>query len=104
MAMHAHAQAPARLFAMVSTSSSEIRWIDDEKDNLIRPPSIAEWEDASCGSFTTEEWTSYSTLLSKKVTSLQDQLLMKILGEKFGTRSQCISFLLSAQRDRLASP
>ena len=40
--------------AMVGTSSSEIRTVDSD-DGLRRSPSIAEWEDASCGSFTNEE-------------------------------------------------
>jgi hypothetical protein len=34
--------------AMVATSSSEIRWVDAIADQLSRPPSYAEWEDASC--------------------------------------------------------
>jgi len=35
--------------SMVNTSSSDIRWVDSSTDGLERPPSIAEWEDASCG-------------------------------------------------------
>jgi hypothetical protein len=34
--------------AMVATSSSEVRWVDAIDDQLSRPPSYAEWEDASC--------------------------------------------------------
>ena len=34
--------------SMTATSSGDIRWVSDE-DGLGRPPSIAEWEDASCG-------------------------------------------------------
>jgi hypothetical protein len=34
--------------ATVATSSSEIRWVDAIADHLSRPPSYAEWEDASC--------------------------------------------------------
>jgi hypothetical protein len=36
--------------SMISISSSDILWVDDFADGLGRPPSIAEWEDASCGS------------------------------------------------------
>jgi hypothetical protein len=36
--------------SMVSISSSDILWVDDFAEGLGRPPSIAEWEDASCGS------------------------------------------------------
>jgi hypothetical protein len=35
--------------AMVATSSGDIRWVDAIDDNLQRPPSTAEWVDASCG-------------------------------------------------------
>jgi hypothetical protein len=35
---------------MVATSSSDIRWVNpDLTEGLDRPPSIAEWVDASCG-------------------------------------------------------
>jgi hypothetical protein len=33
---------------MLATSSSEIRWVNAIADGLSRPPSYAEWEDASC--------------------------------------------------------
>ena len=36
---------------MVATSSNDIRWVDSLYNiELYRPPSIAEWADASCGS------------------------------------------------------
>jgi len=41
--------------AMVATGSAEIRWVDSSGDGLVRPPSIAEWEDASCGTFVDQE-------------------------------------------------
>ena len=34
--------------AMLATSSSEIRWVNAATDGSSRPPSYAEWEDASC--------------------------------------------------------
>ena len=37
--------------AMVGTGSSEVQWIDADQDALSRPPSFAEWSDASCGMF-----------------------------------------------------
>jgi hypothetical protein len=36
--------------SMVATSSGDILWVDNFIDGLEEPPSIAEWEDASCGS------------------------------------------------------
>src|ERR1700730_12313618 len=40
--------------AMVSTSSAEIHWFEIETSGQ-RAPSFAEWVDASCGQFTTQE-------------------------------------------------
>lgn len=34
---------------MITTGSDDIRWVDFIDDGLDRPPSMAEWEDASCG-------------------------------------------------------
>jgi hypothetical protein len=91
--------------AMVSTGSSEIRWVDSDKDRFLkRPPSIAEWEDASCGSFTDEEWDAWSALAVKTTRSSQEQLFLKVLADKLNKNGQCRSLLLSAQRERLASP
>jgi len=90
--------------AMVSTGSSEIRWVDSDTAGLRRPPSIAEWEDASCGSFTSEERSAYYALAVKTTKSPQDQLFLKVLAEKLNKNGQCRSFLLSAQRERLAPP
>jgi hypothetical protein len=61
--------------AMVGTGSSEIRWVDSDTDGLRRPPSIAEWEDASCGSFTSEERNAYYRLAVKTTRSSQEQQL-----------------------------
>jgi hypothetical protein len=33
---------------MIATSSSDIHWVNSIADQLSRPPSYAEWEDASC--------------------------------------------------------
>jgi hypothetical protein len=35
--------------SMTATSSGEIYWVEDIDDGLTTPPSIAEWEAASCG-------------------------------------------------------
>jgi hypothetical protein len=36
--------------SMIATGSGDIRWVDSFDDQLDRPPSIAEWVAASCGS------------------------------------------------------
>lgn len=35
--------------SMITTSSSDVRWVDSSDEGLDQPPSIAEWVDASCG-------------------------------------------------------
>ena len=90
--------------AMVRTSSSEIQWVDSDTDGLRRPPTIAEWEDASCGSFTSDERSAYYTLAVKTTRSSQEQMFLKTLAEKLNKDGQCRSLLLSAQRERLAPP
>jgi hypothetical protein len=89
--------------AMVSTSSSEIRRVDAD-DGVRRPPSIAEWEDTSCGSFTSEERSAFYKLAVKDHRSSQEQLFLKLLNEKLQKDGSCRTSLLDAQRDRLAPP
>jgi formylglycine-generating enzyme required for sulfatase activity len=89
---------------MVSTSSSEIRWIDSDTDGLRRPPSIAEWEDASCGSFTSEERSAFYKLAVKTNRGSQEQLLVKMLQEKLENDGGCRASSLDAQRGRVPSP
>ena len=88
----------------VSTGSSEIEWVDSETTGLRRPASIAEWEDASCGSFTSEERSAWSALAVKKNKSSQEQRFEKMLFEKLIKDGSCRSALLNSQRDRLAFP
>jgi hypothetical protein len=90
--------------AMVGTGSSEIRWVDSDTDGLRRPPSIAEWEDASCSSFTSEERNAYNRLAVKTIRSSQEQQFLKLLAGKLSKDGQCRLFLLDTHRDRLASP
>ena len=57
--------------AMVATGSAEMRWVDAEKDtSLGRPPSIAEWETASCGSFTAQENDAYLRIMGKMAAKM----------------------------------
>jgi hypothetical protein len=94
--------------AMVDTSSSEIHWIESDNNlGLRRPPSIAEWEDASCGSFTNEEGQTWGKLAGKsfdRSISSQEQLLFKMLHEKLMENGRYRNVLLDAQRDRLPPP
>src|SRR5262249_54440625 len=72
---------------MVTTSSGDIRWVDsiDNRAALERPPSIAEWEDASCGfkgTFSSPSWDT-ATMLKW---------------------FWCIERLLANRRDRMTAP
>jgi hypothetical protein len=96
--------------AMVATGSAEIRWVDASEDELERPPSIAEWEDASCGSFTTQENDTYLRLMMRmgpaapKKPTQEEQLLYKLLSERAQKKFTCITFLVDKHRDHLLPP
>ena len=90
--------------SMVATGSAEIRWVDSWENGLRRPPSIAEWEDASCESFTHQEEKAMSELLGTSNRSQQESLLLKLLAEKATKKNLCERDLISSQRARLAPP
>lgn len=94
--------------AMVATGSAEIRWVEGDKDGLERPPSIAEWEDASCGTFTINEDNTYlrlmGTMAAKIPLTQQQQLLYNLLSEREKTRSRCVGTLIRSNKDRLPLP
>ena len=97
----------AMIDAMVATSSSEIRWVDDYHDGLKRPPSIAEWTDASCGSFTEDENDTWQRLLNKRNSpglTANEQMLLQFLGAKVGAHTMCKSNLFRSHVDRLPTP
>jgi hypothetical protein len=91
----------------VATSSADIHWIDDS-DGLEYPPSIVEWEDASCGSFTPQEQKKYLELMSRSASNFgmtsDEQLLYKMLAQKDNGRSICVAALMSKHRDQLPPP
>jgi hypothetical protein len=69
--------------SMVATGSAEIRWADAEEDNVTRPPSIAEWEDASCGSFTDQEDKTMMLFVNKRASTdltQSETLLLNLKG------------------------
>jgi hypothetical protein len=72
---------------MIGTSSSDIRWVDNNYDGLDRPPSIAEWEDASCGPSSAKE-------VSKLGFNLETAL----------KNMNCAFLLLNNRRDRIPPP
>ena len=65
--------------SMIATDSGDIHWVD-ANDGLVRPPSIAEWEDASCGP---------RPILNSEMTNLSE----------FAKHSACELRLLSTHRD-----
>ena len=92
---------------MVATGSSEIQWVDAKKDHLERPPSFAEWEDASCGDFTAEEENTLTYLMGKEDQNHLNQnehLLYKLLEDKEVKYIGCKSNFCMKQRAQLSSP
>lgn len=76
--------------SMVGTGSGDIVWVKD--DGLERPPSIAEWEDASCG---TE--ANFSNVVAG--SSAWSQLAVKSF-----RHADCIRNHLAINRGRLSPP
>lgn len=90
--------------AMVATSSADIRWVTTAGD-LKRPPSLAEWEDASCGSFSSKEDNLLSELRVKRSNlSQQEKNLRNQLESRQSQWWLCIIELLSRSRDKLPPP
>jgi hypothetical protein len=90
--------------AMIGTSSADMTWVDAGKYNLERPPSIAEWEDASCKAFSAQEMASFMSLSNKEPKTQSDQSLLGTLWNKFQSQQNCKSQLRSSNRDRLPAP
>jgi hypothetical protein len=92
---------------MVATGSTEIRWADAVEDDVRRPPSIAEWEDASCGSFTDQEDKTMSLLVNKRASTdltQSETLLLNLLLEKLTKKNRCEAALISSHIERLPPP
>jgi len=80
---------------MIGTGSNDIRRVNDYDDGVDPPPSIAEWEDASCGPGSNIQ-TGAKILAKKGINSLAFQ--------KHDQQMLCVTRLLNNHRDRLARP
>jgi hypothetical protein len=99
-------EAPKPLIeAMVATGSADIKWVADH-DGLKRPPSLAEWEDANCGTLSEGEAKLLSDLTDKKRSTLtrQEQSVRDQLEKRSRTVDLCKIELLSSHRDMLLPP
>jgi hypothetical protein len=87
---------------MIATGSSDVKWVDDVDDNLRRPPSLAEWQDANCGTVSKKEDKLLSELHAKRSSlSPQEERVRDRIQNK---KSLCPIELLSRSRDNLPSP
>ncbi len=92
---------------MVATGSAEIRWVDAVDDQVGRPPSVAEWEDASCGPFNDEDDNTISLLVNKRASTglaQSEKFLLNALLEKRMKKNKCEATLISEHIERLAPP
>jgi hypothetical protein len=90
--------------AMVATGSADIRWVT-VADDLSRPPSLAEWEDASCGSFAAKDRILLSQLRQKRTdATTQEQRLRDKLMDRQAQWRKCQIELLASKRDKLPPP
>jgi len=94
----------AMIEAMVATGSADIRWVTIASD-LSRPPSLAEWEDATCGTFSDKERTLLAQLQKRRSDATKrEQSLRDQLQNKQSQRLRCQVELLSSRRDKLPPP
>jgi hypothetical protein len=77
---------------MFETASSDLRWVESVGDPLERPPSIAEWEDASCPGDTIQN-------MYRKFGEPSKQ--QRLDGNNKGN---CDARLMNEHRSRLAPP
>jgi hypothetical protein len=90
--------------AMVATGSADMRWITVASD-LSRPPSLAEWEDASCGTFSDQERAQLFQLRKKgSDATKKEQSLRDKLETGHSQMIKCQVELLSSRRDKLPPP
>jgi hypothetical protein len=89
---------------MVATGSADIQWIT-VADDLSRPPSLAEWEDATCGTFPAKERILLAQLRKKRADlTQQERKLGEKLLEKQAKWRRCQVELLASKRDKLPPP
>ena len=91
--------------SMVATGSAEIEWVDSNRA-FERPPSFAEWVDASCGPFTKQESDTIDEITSKKKSSRsqREEILLESLWDKWHKKFNCGMGLIDTQRRRLSRP
>jgi hypothetical protein len=88
---------------MVVTGSSDIRWVNHDDNDLRAPPSIAEWVDASCGTFF-NGWRPQLELLARAKGITIGEVRANLTQEDVLNLGGCEEVLLSNHRDRLAPP
>jgi hypothetical protein len=94
----------AMIEAMVATGSADLRWVTIA-DDLSRPPSLAEWEDATCGTFSAKERELLSRLSEKGANPTKEaQGVRDKLQDKQLKRRRCVAELLASRRDKLPPP
>jgi len=96
--------------AMVSTGSADILWMDDGihgGHRMDHAPSFAEWADASCGAFPTQEYATMIALRAKQQEhelSRRDAEVLKRLSDKNDQQNWCVGRLVASNRDKIARP
>jgi hypothetical protein len=103
---------PDRLIeAMAATASTDIVWVGADLE-LARPPSIAEWMDATCQPLTSDERRMEKTLgekmnaLAKANSKLPDNehAMLKRIFDKEAAHDNCETILLDSNREKLPRP
>jgi hypothetical protein len=89
--------------AMVATGSADIKWVT-VGSGLNRPPSLAEWEDARCGTFSLDENNLLLRFNKQADLNLKERKQRDTLRDKETKWRYCQIELLSSARDKLPAP
>ena len=90
--------------SMIATGSADIRWVNAD-DDLRRPPSFAEWQDASCGSITVKDQQLARDLgIREKNLTARERDALDQLKKQQSEVSRCRIDLVSSNRDKIPAP
>jgi hypothetical protein len=89
---------PSLIEKMVATPSNDIYWVDADRDNLIWPPSIHAWVDATC------KRDARDAKFNEKPTGSVEGILLQRLGEERFQWDRCMSSLIRTHKRKISLP
>jgi hypothetical protein len=93
---------------MTDTSSSDIRWLEDEEaSSMQEAPSVAEWVAATCGAMSKEEENEFMEVglaIVNKKSSERGRMLYEHLLKKNSDIYECKLERIDKARDAIEAP